>query len=619
MTRAQRSLYIWLGLAAVLIAFPLLAPVLPLQPTIGMDIPHRFAGPSAANWLGNDEYGRDVLSRIIWGARASLAVAFGSAFCAAVIGTVLGLLGGYFRGITEVLAVRSTEIVICLPPLLLAMLVITILGAGVLTLTVALTILFVPNYTRVVYAATLQTGGLDFVKAQEAMGTHPLKILARTVLPNIVPPLLVQFSLTVASGILLESGLSFLGLGVVPPAPSWGLMIRAARAAMDQQPLLLLWPSLSLAGTVLLLNVICDRLQDVLSPKTAARGGAAWLRRQIKRTPGVPAPEVPLLKIEDLSVGVALEHGSMGLTKGISFEIKPGETMALVGESGSGKTLTGLAMTGLLPNALNVTDGHAWFRTDNGVVDLSALTEDEFGPLRGNEISMVFQDASAALNPVHRIGDQLAEIIQRHRPMPKAQAEEEVVDLLRKVGIPDPERRQRAYPFELSGGQRQRAMIAMAVANAPKLLIADEPTTALDPTIQAQILRLFGKLKDDNPGMGVIFVTHNLAVVKEIATHVSVMYAGQVVEQGTVAEVFADPRHPYTKALLASVPESDAERLESIPGTVPQPGAMPEGCRFAPRCAHAAAACAAPQPLLDTGAGRTTRCLRWADLWKDVA
>ncbi|WP_138465772.1 dipeptide/oligopeptide/nickel ABC transporter permease/ATP-binding protein [Poseidonocella sp. HB161398] len=619
MTRAQRSLYIWLGLAAVLIAFPLLAPVLPLQPTIGMDIPHRFAGPSAANWLGNDEYGRDVLSRIIWGARASLAVAFGSAFCAAVIGTILGLLGGYFRGITEVLAVRSTEIVICLPPLLLAMLVITILGAGVLTLTVALTILFVPNYTRVVYAATLQTGGLDFVKAQEAMGTHPLKILARTVLPNIVPPLLVQFSLTVASGILLESGLSFLGLGVVPPAPSWGLMIRAARAAMDQQPLLLLWPSLALAGTVLLLNVICDRLQDVLSPKTAARGGAAWLRRQIKRTPDAPAPEVPLLKIEDLSVGVALEQGSMGLTKGIAFEVKPGETMALVGESGSGKTLTGLAMTGLLPNALSVTGGHAWFRTEAGVVDLAALTEEEFGPLRGNDISMVFQDAAAALNPVHRIGDQLAEIIQCHRPMPKQQAEAEVVELLRKVGIPDPERRIRAYPFELSGGQRQRAMIAMAVANAPKLLIADEPTTALDPTIQAQILRLFAKLKEDNPGMGVIFVTHNLAVVKEIATHVSVMYAGQVVEQGTVEEVFADPRHPYTKALLASVPESDAERLESIPGTVPQPGAMPEGCRFAPRCGHAAAACAAPQPLLDTGEGRTTRCLRWADLWKDVA
>ncbi|WP_108257914.1 dipeptide/oligopeptide/nickel ABC transporter permease/ATP-binding protein [Mangrovicoccus ximenensis] len=490
MTRAERSLYIWLGVAAILIAFPILAPVLPLQPTIGMDIPNRFAGPSAANWLGNDEYGRDVLSRIIWGARASLAVAFGSAFCAAVIGTILGLLGGYFRGITEILAVRSTEIVICLPPLLLAMLVITILGAGVLTLTVALTILFVPNYTRVVYAATLQTGGLDFVKAQEAMGTHPLKILARTVLPNIVPPLLVQFSLTVASGILLESGLSFLGLGVVPPAPSWGLMIRAARAAMDQQPLLLLWPSLSLAGTVLLLNVICDRLQDVLSPKTAARGGAAWLRRQIKRTPDAPAPDVPLLKIENLSVGVDLDHASLGLTKEIAFEIKPGETMALVGESGSGKTLTGLAMTGLLPNALSVTGGHAWFRSSGGAVDLAHLTEDEFGPLRGNEISMVFQDAAAALNPVHRIGDQLCEIIQRHRPMPKAEAEAEVVELLRKVGIPDPERRIRAYPFELSGGQRQRAMIAMAVANAPKLLIADEPTTALDPTIQAQILRL---------------------------------------------------------------------------------------------------------------------------------
>lgn len=613
MTRAKRSLTLWLIVAAVLVAFPLAAPLLPLDSVVAMSIPKRFSPPSAEHWLGQDEYGRDVLSRIIWGARASLAVAFGSAIAAAVIGTVLGLLGGYFRGVVEILTVRSTEIIICLPPLLLALLVITILGSGVGTLIIALTILYVPNYTRVVYAATLQTASLDYVTAQVAMGTHPTRIMGRTILPNILPPLLVQFSLTVASGILLESGLSFLGLGVTPPAPSWGLMIRAARGAMDQQPLLLLWPSLALAGTVLLLNVICDRMQDVLNPRTAAVGGAAWLRRAVRRTPSTPprADTTDLLKIEDLSVALNTPDGPRNLTNRIEFEVRPGETMALVGESGSGKTLTGLAMTGLLPNALGITDGHAWFRQrDGAIVDLANLTEDGFRPLRGNDISMVFQDAAASLNPVQRIGDQLAEIITEHQRLTKTQTEALVIDLLRKVGIPDPARRAKSFPFEMSGGQRQRAMIAMAVANAPRLLIADEPTTALDPTIQAQILRLLGSLKKENPDMGVIFVTHNLAVVKEIADRICVMYAGEVVEQGRVDEVFANPRHPYTQALLNSVPESDQTRLESIPGTVPQPGPMPPGCRFAPRCSYASPICEVPQVLIEAAEGRSTRCIR---------
>ncbi|MBN9887976.1 dipeptide/oligopeptide/nickel ABC transporter permease/ATP-binding protein [Salipiger abyssi] len=617
MSRATRRLILPGAIAAVIVALVLLAPVLPLDDVRGMDIPHRFAPPSAAHWLGQDEFGRDVLARLIWGGRASLFIAFGSALAAAVIGTTLGLLGGYFRGVVELLTVRAAEIILCLPPLLLALLVVTILGAGTWPLILALTILYTPNYARVVYAATQQVRGLDFVTAQRAMGTHPLVILIRTILPNVLPPLLVQASLVVASAMVIESGLSFLGLGVVPPTPSWGLMIRAARGAMEVAPLLLVWPSLALAGTILTFNLLCDRLQSALDPRSVTAGGALWLRPRARSaskpaTRPAASEEAPLLEIEGLSIAV----NDLELVRRVTLSVRPGETMALVGESGSGKTLTGLALTGLLPDTLRVTGGTALYTPREGApIDLAQLDEEAFRALRGTEISMVFQDAAAALNPVLRIGDQVAEAIRVHHALDGAAMQARVVELLRHVGIPDPERRARAYPHELSGGQRQRAMIAVAIANNPRLLIADEPTTALDPTIQAQILQLFAQLKRDTPGMGMIFVTHDLAVVAEIADRVTVMYAGEVVEEGPVTEVFARPRHPYTAALIASVPEGGAERLVAIPGAVPSPHKMPSGCRFAPRCTHAKPVCTQSAPRRSHPSDtRLTRCFRWEEV-----
>jgi peptide/nickel transport system permease protein len=452
------------------------------------------------------------------------------------------------------------------------------------------------------------------------MGAHPMQILARTVLPNIMPPLLVQMSLVIASALVIESGLSFLGLGVVPPTPSWGLMIRAARGAMEQQPLLLIWPSLALAGTIFTFNLLCDRLQSVLDPRGITGGGAFWLRKNQRKTvenERVAEPSTDaLLLVEDLSIVLGREGRDTELVRGVSFKVVPGETRAIVGESGSGKTLSGLALNGLLPDVLSINGGRALFSTREGAqVDLTRLDEDAFRSLRGREVSMVFQDAAAALNPVLRIGEQVGEAIRAHKEIDDAALDERIISLLRQVGLPDPERRVRSYPHELSGGQRQRAMIAVAVANEPRLLIADEPTTALDPTIQAQILDLFKTLMADTSGMGLIFVTHDLAVVSEIADRVTVMYAGEVVEEGPVADVFERPRHPYTAALIASVPEGDADRLIAIPGTVPTPKDLPPGCRFAPRCAHAIDACTthspeAEHPSLD----RRTRCIRWKDV-----
>ena len=614
----MRKLLLPGGIAFVLVAVLVLAPVLPLHDVRAMDVPNRFAGPSLAHWMGQDDFGRDVLARLIWGGRASLFIAVGSALAAAVIGTVLGLLGGYFRGFVELFTVRAAEILLCLPPLLLALLVVTILGPGTLPLILALTLLYTPNYARVVYAATLQVRGLDFVTAQHSMGAHPLTILWRTILPNVLPPLLVQMSLVVASAMVIESGLSFLGLGVVPPTPSWGLMIRSARGAMEVAPMLLVWPSLALAGTILTFNLLCDRLQAVLDPRNAKKGGALWLRNRTRGTRPAPvaqSAEGPLLEMRGLAIAVDTAT-PLELVRRADLTVMPGETLALVGESGSGKTLTSLAMMGLLPDQLAVTEGAMLFRTRSGdVIDLAALDEEAFRPLRGPEVSMVFQDAAAALNPVYRIGEQVAETLRAQGMTDAAEVRARVVELLGHVGIPDPESRRRAYPHELSGGQRQRAMIALAVANNPRLLIADEPTTALDPTIQAQILDLFRKLRRDTPGMGLVFVTHDLAVVSELADQVAVMYAGEVVESGPVAEVFARPTHPYTAALIASVPEGDADRLRTIPGTVPPPHDLPPGCRFAPRCDFATAACTAQTPpAQESGPGRITRCIRWKEV-----
>jgi peptide/nickel transport system permease protein len=598
-----------------IVAAALASPLLPLPDPVQMDVPARLAPPSWMHWLGQDEYGRDVLSRIVWGARVSLAVAFLSAIFAGVIGTTLGLLGGYARGLVELLAVRSMEAIVCFPPILLALLVVTLMGPGAATLIVALTILYAPGYARVAFAATLATRGLDYVTAQEALGARPARILARTILPNVAPPLLVQFSLTVAAAMVLESGLSFLGLGVVPPAPSWGLMIRGARSTMEQAPWLLLWPCLALTGTILAFNLLCDSLRDVLDPRTGAQG-TSWLARAGSRVMpnGAPASS-SLLSVEGLTIEVDTPEGAVRPVRDISFSLVPGETLALVGESGSGKTLTGLALLGLLPASMRIINGHALFADRAGrMCNLAQLPEPDMRRMRGGEIAMVFQDPSSSLNPVHRVGDQVAEAIRAHQSLSRRDAAAAAERSLKDVGLPDPRQRARAYPHELSGGQRQRAMIATAVANGPRLLVADEPTTALDVTIQAQILDLLAALKTKRD-MGMIFITHNLAVVSEIADRVCVMYAGEIVEEGPVAEVFARPRHPYTAALLASAPETDGAPLSAIPGTVPPPHALPAGCSFAPRCGQATEGCHSERPaFVEIGPARASRCLRWREI-----
>jgi oligopeptide/dipeptide ABC transporter ATP-binding protein len=317
-----------------------------------------------------------------------------------------------------------------------------------------------------------------------------------------------------------------------------------------------------------------------------------------------------ILTVDDLKVSFATEDGVVQAVGGVSFELQAGEVLAIVGESGSGKSVTAQTITGLTraPNAR--INGSVTYRGR----ELNGLDDDQLRNVRGEQIAMVFQDPMCSLNPVYRVGAQITEMIRAHRDVSKREADDRAIELLRSVGIPNPERRVRHYPHEFSGGMRQRVMIAMALALEPDVLIADEPTTALDVTVQAQILRLLDQLNRDRD-LAVILITHDLGVVAEIADRVVVMYAGQIVENATLDEIFYDPQHPYTWGLLGSLmrlDQSRGTRLAQIPGQPPSLLAPPSGCRFAPRCAQAFDKCH-ELPALDARAGgkHLDRC--WLD------
>jgi peptide/nickel transport system ATP-binding protein len=316
----------------------------------------------------------------------------------------------------------------------------------------------------------------------------------------------------------------------------------------------------------------------------------------------------PLLRVRDLRVEFALARGTLRAVDGASFEVGRGEALGLVGESGSGKTVALRALVGLLPKSARIAGGSIEF---DGV-DVLTLDEERRRALRGRSIAMVFQEPMTALNPVMRVGEQIAESPLVRLGMGRRQARERALELMRLVGIPDPSRRADAYPHELSGGLRQRVMIAIALSADPRLLLCDEPTTALDVTIQDQILKLLLSLQEEL-GVSLVFVSHDLAVVAQACRRVAVMYAGKVVETGTVDAVFREPRHPYTLGLLRSVPDVDGvrDRLSSIPGAPPDPAAPPPGCPFHPRCPFAVTACTSGEfPLRSLAGGRATACIR---------
>jgi peptide/nickel transport system permease protein len=510
----------------------------------------------------------------------------------------------------------------------LALAIAAVLGPSLDNAIIAITIVFIPGLVRLIRAQSLAVRQETFVEASRSIGTRTHTILRKRILPGVATALIVAVSLGVGGALLAESGLSFLGVGVQPPDASWGSMLKDGYGFIYTEPQLILIPGVALALAILSFNLLGDSINDALGQGHGPRKRHKRRTRKerehrarlglttVTGTRGnVPrATPSAILSVDNLEVEFDTPDGPLTVVDGVTLSVAKGEVLGLVGESGSGKSVTSMSIMRLIPSPPGrITGGSVLFdgRT------LLELPFEEMRELRGNQMSMVFQDPMSSLDPAFTVGHQLVEGIRLHQSVRRATARARAVELLDLVGIPDAKGRMDEYPHRLSGGMRQRVMIAMALLNEPKFLIADEPTTALDVTIQAQILELLKRLQAELD-MSMIFVTHDLGVVADICDRVVVMYAGQIVEQASVSDLYARPMHPYTEALLGAIPRADEtrEQLVSIPGVVPVPGAWSQGCRFAPRCQYAIAACSEAAVALDAvkGAGRLTRCIRHEEL-----
>ncbi|MEU3085904.1 dipeptide/oligopeptide/nickel ABC transporter permease/ATP-binding protein [Streptomyces massasporeus] len=598
---------------AVVVLTALLAPLLAPHDPLDQQPPVDGTGhPSAGHWMGQDSLGRDILSRLMYGARWSLAIGLGATGLALVAGALLGAVAATSRKAVDETLMRCLDVVMAFPGIALAAVLVAVFGGGITVLICAIAFLFTPPVARVVRANVLDQYGEDYVTAERVIGARTPHIVLRHVAVNCAAPVLVFCTVQVAEAVVFEASLSFIGAGVRPPDPSWGSVIADGKnMVLTGGWWATVFPGLLMLVTVLSLNILSEGVSDAWAVPSAREvvvrenddpleapepgggevlplpGLAAAAQRLRARARPLPQGRQPVLAVENLTVGFDGRHGGVDIVDGVSFEVLPGEVLGLVGESGCGKSLTALATMGLQPKGARI-GGQVRFHQR----DLLAEPMRVRRRLLGHEMAMIYQDALSSLNPAMTIRAQLKQVVRRGGRRTPA-------ELLTLVGL-DPGRTLRSYPHELSGGQRQRVLIAMALSRDPKLIVADEPTTALDVTVQAQIMKLLLRLRDEL-GFALILVSHDLALVADVTDRVVVMYGGQIVETGVTADLVQAPAHHYTRGLLGSVLslESAAERMTQIKGVVPSPADFPSGCRFAGRCPLATETCRTtpPDPL----------------------
>ena len=566
--------------------------------------------PDAQFLFGTDDKGRDVLSRMMYGARYSLIIGLGATAFALVCGSIIGAVAAVARKWVSEVIMRILDVIMSFPGIALAATFVLVFGNSVPSLIFAIGFLYIPQIARIVRANVVSEYNQDYVRAVVVSGARAPWILVKHVIRNCIAPVMVFTIVLVADALVFEASLSFISAGIPEPTPTWGNILSDARGGvLAGRWWQALFPGLAIMITVLCLNILSEGITDAMAaaPKAPVKADDAAVRANREADKLVADPTLayaaqaemleqrlselqaiektrtdrfeartdvpPILEVKDLCIKFP-RHGDVNVVDHVSFVVRPRQTMGLVGESGCGKSITSLTIMGLLDPKAKVS-GEILYDGQN----LLNMDQKQMNALRGREIAMIYQDALSSLNPSMLIKAQMKQLTKRGG----TRTAEELLEL---VGL-DPKRTLDSYPHELSGGQRQRVLIAMALTRDPKLIIADEPTTALDVTVQKQVIDLLNKLQKEL-GFAMVFVSHDLALVAEVANSITVMYAGQVVEQGPVSDILCHPVHEYTRGLLGSVLsiEAGGTRLHQVPGSVPSPKDFPEGDRFTPRSSH---------------------------------
>lgn len=605
---------------ALVILVSFLAPV--ISPYSPEEIFTKWEAPSAAHLFGTDHIGRDILARVLYGGRYSMLIGLFSMLIALLFGAIIGSIAAVVRKSLAELIMRILDVIMAVPGIAMAAVTVLVFGRAlqssgntiglVAVIIASIAFVYIPQLARIVRANVMAAYGEDYVRAVVVSGARAPWILVKHVMRNTAAPVLVFATVLVADAIILEASLTFIGSGLpATMVPTWGNVL--SEASSNLSVMLGKWwtaffPGMFITATVLCLNILSEGITDamvaapkgpavaqvssdsereadrlLLDPRRAHAEQAESLQASLDALESVeekrddrfaPASEAaPLLEVKNLSIRFP-NHGEVDVVDRVSFAVKPGETMGLVGESGCGKSITALSIMGLISPKAKLA-GEILYQGRN----LLEMKPEERQGLLGNEMAMIYQDALSSLNPAMLIKAQMKQLTSRGG----TRSAEELLEL---VGL-DPKRTLESYPHELSGGQRQRVLIAMALTRDPKLIIADEPTTALDVTVQKQVIALLNDLRE-KLGFAMIFVSHDIALVAEVAHSITVMYAGQVVEQGPTSELLMNPTHEYTRGLLGAVLSIEAGkgRLHQVPGAVPSPRDFPKGDRFAPRSSH---------------------------------
>ncbi|MFJ4225417.1 dipeptide/oligopeptide/nickel ABC transporter permease/ATP-binding protein [Microbacterium sp. NPDC089695] len=599
----------------VLMLVSVLAPWLLGDIASAQDVASAQQGPSLEHLFGTDALGRDIFARTLVSTGFTLVLAVAATLGGVALGFLLGIAPLFLPRPVGRLVMALVDIVVAFPGLLLSLFFATIFGVGMTGALLAVAIGIAPGFSRLTYTSATAVAGLDFVAAARVSEVRRTRILFRHLLPNIGDTLAINATMLAGEALLAFASLSFLGIGVQAPQYDWGRIFNEGLALLYVNPLAVLGPGIAILFGGLAFNLLGEAVAQVIGVRT--RWGSS--RRREKLLEGAPhaTPETQaatdVLRVKDLRVALPHADGWLWPVRGVGFSISAGQSVGLVGESGSGKSMTAMAISQLIERPTRVlVDEHVFLGTS-----LPDSAQSDKRALLGTRLAVVFQDPMTSFNPSQRIGTQLAEVSRQHGGLFRRAAWRRAVDRLDAVHITDPEKRASQYPHEFSGGMRQRAMIAMGLMGEPSMIVADEPTTALDVTVQRKVLDLLDEAKSSRYA-ALLLISHDIDLVARHCDRVMVMYAGRVVESLPAESLAARSRHPYTRALQASVPTFGTDRakpLAVIPGRPPRLTEIGAGCAFAARCLNATAECFELDPALEPiEEGHAVACWNPVDL-----